>query len=62
MLEKIKDFWEDQIVDRVRERTTWDGGVLIAIGVIALFFTPLVKFAAYGAIAYGLWTIWKTEW
>ena len=62
MLERIKEFVSDNIVERFEERTTWDGGVLIAMGIIALFFTPLVKFAAYGAIAYGLWTIWKREW
>lgn len=62
MLEKIKDIWEDQIVDRIRERTTWDGGVLIALGLVVLFLTPIAKWCAIAAILYGAWTIWKTEW
>ena len=62
MLEKIKDFWSDEIMDRLRERTTWDGGVLIALGLVVLLFSPIAKFCAYAAIAYGAWTIWKQEW
>ena len=45
----------------VKERTSWDGGVLIVIGLIALFATNLIKFAAIAAIIYGAWTIWKAE-
>ena len=43
------------------ERTTWDGGVMIAMGLIALFATGLIKIAAVAAIIYGAWTIWKAE-
>jgi len=49
------------IKDRLAERTSWDGGALIAMGVIALMFNGLVTWAAYAAIAYGAWTIWKSE-
>ena len=49
-------------MDRKDERTSLDGVALIAMGVIALFFTPFVKFAAYGAIAYGIYTLVKSEW
>jgi hypothetical protein len=45
----------------MNERTTWDGGVLVAMGLIALFATNLIKIAAIAAIAYGAWTIWKAE-
>ena len=31
------------------------------VGVIVLIAGPLAKIAAYGAIAYGAWTIWKSE-
>jgi len=31
------------------------------MGVIALFFTPLVQFAAYGAIIYGAYTLIKSD-
>ena len=56
MKEWILDKWEtskDWVMDRKDERTSLDGVALIAMGVIALFFTPFVKFAAYGAIIYG---------
>ena len=46
---------------RVEERTSWDGGMLIALGVIVLIAGPFAKIAAYGAIGYGIWTIWKSE-
>jgi len=47
------------INSRLEERTSWDGGVLIAVGVIVLIAGPFAKLAAYAAIAYGAWTIWK---
>ena len=65
MREWIKDKFEiskDWVIDRRHERTSLDGIALIAMGVIALFFTPLVKFAAYGAIIYGAYTLLKSEW
>lgn len=49
------------INNRVAERTSWDGAALIAIGVVILFAGPFAKMAAYAAIAYGAWTIWKSE-
>jgi hypothetical protein len=49
------------INSRVEERTSWDGAVLIAVGLVILIAGPFAKLAAYGAIAYGAWTIWKSE-
>lgn len=49
------------IIARLAERTTLDGGVLIAAGVAFLIFKPIAGLIAYGAIAYGAWTIWKKE-
>jgi len=49
------------IKDRLSERTTWDGAGLVAVGVITLMFDGLITYAAYAAIAYGAWTIWKSE-
>ena len=49
MKEWILDKWEtskEWVMDRKDERTSLDGIALIAMGVIALFFTPFVKFAA----------------
>jgi hypothetical protein len=49
------------IDSRRKERTTWDGCMLVAIGLMVLFMAPLAKIAAGCAIAYGAWTIWKSE-
>ena len=49
------------ITSRIDERTTWDGAALIGIGIVVLIAGPLAKLAAYVAIAYGAWTIWKKE-
>ena len=65
MREWIKDKFDNSkewVMDRKEERTSLDGIALIEMGVIALFFTPLVKFAAYGAIIYGAYTLIKAEW
>jgi hypothetical protein len=49
------------ITSRLKERTSWDGIVLIVAGGAFIVLGPLAKLAAYGAIAYGAWTIWKKE-
>jgi hypothetical protein len=49
------------IKKRLEERTTMDGAVLIGAGIVFLIFKPLASIVAYGAIAYGAWTIWKAE-
>jgi hypothetical protein len=49
------------IKERLQERTSWDGVVLIAAGVVYLVFKPIATIVAYGAIAYGAWTLWKKE-
>ena len=64
MKEWILDKWEtskEWVMDRKDERTSLDGIALIAMGVIALFFTPFVKFAAYGAIIYCAYSLIKSE-
>jgi hypothetical protein len=47
------------IKDRMKERTSWDGAAVVALGLMVLFLAPLAKIAAGIAIAYGAWTIWK---
>lgn len=47
----------DWIKGRLKERTTLDGAVLIAAGAAFVVLGPLAKLAAYGAIAYGIFTI-----
>jgi len=49
------------ITERLNERTSLDGAVLIGVGVAFLIFKPIASLVAYGAIAYGAWTIWKKE-
>lgn len=44
---------------RLTERTSLDGVALIAVGGVILLAGPFVKIAAYGAIAYGAWTLFK---
>lgn len=57
MVDKFKGWVEK----RFKERTSWDGAMLIAIGVIVLIAGPFAKLAAYAAIAYGAWTLFKSE-
>ena len=49
------------VKSRVEDITSWDGAALIARGVLILIAGPFAKIAAYAAIAYGAWTIWKSE-
>lgn len=51
----------DWIKDRLVERTSLDGTVLIVVGGIILFAGPLVDIAAWAAIVYGAWTLIKGE-
>ena len=47
--------------DRVLERTSWDGTALIIAGVVVLFLGSWAEYAAYAAIAWGLYTLVKSE-
>ena len=38
------------VKNRISERTTWDGAMVIALGLLVLFLTPLAKIAAGSAI------------
>ena len=57
MIDKFKSW----VGKAFQERTSWDGAVLIAFGIIVLIAKPLAGLLAYAAIAYGAWTIWKSE-
>lgn len=46
---------------RLTERTTMDGAVLIGAGIAFLLFKPLAVIAAWVAIGYGAWTLYKEE-
>ena len=47
---------------RMKELWSLHGGALIAIGLVVLFAGPFAKMAAWAAIAYGAWAIWKKDW
>jgi hypothetical protein len=48
--------WIDK---RLKERSTVDGVLMVAAGAAIIIFSPLTKLIAYGAIAYGAYTIWR---
>ena len=45
--------------NRLKERTTLDGAMLVAAGLV-MIMAP-VDLVAYALIAYGAWTMWKSE-
>jgi len=45
----------------MQERTSFDGLTLIAICGSIVLFGGIVKLAAWAGLAYGLWTMFKTE-
>jgi len=47
------------VKDRITERTSLDGIMLIAVGGVILLAGPFAKIAAYAAIGYGVFTIIK---
>ena len=65
ILQKYKEYYEEKKMEYIKkiigERTSLDGTVLIAVGVVCVLFAPLVKWAAYAAIAYGAWTLLTKE-
>lgn len=44
---------------RMAERTTWDGIVLVVSGIV-MWLAP-TNLIALAMVAYGAWTIWKSE-
>lgn len=46
---------------RIKERTSWDGGVIIAGSLAIILFGGIVKIAAWAGLAYGIWTLVKKE-
>ena len=55
----------DWMKARVKERTSWDGAACIVLGLIMLGFisisAALAQWVAMVGIAWGGWTIWKSE-
>jgi hypothetical protein len=46
---------------RFAERSTWDGTVIIGLGVATLVLQTVLPYIAWVAIAYGAWTLLKAE-
>lgn len=46
---------------RLGERTSWDGGMLIAVCLLVLVANPIVKLVAWGGLAWGIYTLVKAE-
>ena len=46
---------------RIAERTSWDGGVIVAGSLAIILFGGIVKLAAWAGLAYGIWTIISKE-
>jgi hypothetical protein len=51
----------DWVKARIKERTSWDGGVIIAGSLAIILFGGIVKLAAWAGLAYGIWTIISKE-
>jgi len=51
----------DWIQERMKERTSWDGLTIIVISVLVLSASPLIRYAAWAGLVYGVWTLWKKE-
>ena len=47
--------------DRVSERTSWDGAVIIVVCGLVLFTGGLAKLLAIGGLCYGIWTCYEAE-
>ena len=47
------------IEERAKERTSIDGGALIALSLLVLFAGPLVKIAAIAGLIWGVVTLFK---
>jgi len=46
---------------RLKEYSSFDGTLFVAIGMLILFLTPLAKIAAGISIVYGIYKIFKSE-
>ena len=44
-----------------KERTTWDGFVILGVCGAIILFGGLAEMAAWGGVVYALWTILKEE-
>ena len=46
---------------RVKEISTWSGAGLVGLGLIIVLGGPFVNLLAWAAIAWGLYSMWKSQ-
>jgi hypothetical protein len=51
----------DWVKHRLGERTSWDGGMLIAVCGSVILFGGIAKLLAWAGLAWGIWTLLKKE-
>lgn len=56
-MEAVKDW----IMDRFYERTSWDGVTIIVVCGSIILFGGIAKLLAWAGLAYGIYTLCKTE-
>jgi hypothetical protein len=50
------------ISDRIKEGSSHQGGIVVAAAIAVLFFAvPLTKVVLWGALAWGVWSIFKKD-
>lgn len=49
------------VMDRLGERTSWDGAALIAVCGSVILFGGLAKLLAWVGLGYGIYTLVKSE-
>ena len=49
------------IKGRVKAISSWSGASLIAFGMLVILGGPFVKIAAYAAVAWGVWSIYRKD-
>ena len=60
-LKLVYSMGKDWLKARLGERTSWDGGVLVAVCGGYLVLGGLIDLVAWAGLLYGAWTIWKAE-
>lgn len=52
---------KDWLIARLKERSSWDGFVIIGICLAVVLAAPFIKLIAYAGMAYGAFTVIKKE-
>ena len=56
-MEAVKDW----IMDRVGERTSWDGLTIVVVCGSVILFGGIANLLAWAGLAYGIYTLGKSE-